>query len=84
MLENDTLEIVRDALINQINANEDEKLTATPGASFTRILLTAKVPGDAGNGIAVAVSVSSGANLVLSASGTATCCAATGGAPVHR
>jgi uncharacterized protein (TIGR03437 family) len=79
----DTLQTVRDALIAMINANPDEKVTAQAAATnFTRILLTAKVPGDAGNGIPIAASNSTNADLILTVSQTALCCASQGGSRI--
>ena len=49
----DTLQSVRDGLIALINANANEKVTAAPAGEFTRIILTAKVGGPAGNGITI-------------------------------
>ena len=46
----DTLQSVRDGLIALINANPNEKVTATAAGEFTRIVLTAKVGGPAGMG----------------------------------
>ena len=63
----DTLAIVRDALVNLINANPDEKVVASAAGAYTRVVLRAKIPGDAGNGIQVLASVSSGANVLLTA-----------------
>jgi uncharacterized protein (TIGR03437 family) len=72
----DTLQTVRDGLIALINANSNEKVTAAPAGEFTRIILTAKVSGPAGNGIAVSNATSSTARIVVSPldSGS-TCCA---------
>ncbi|MDP8981308.1 MAG: hypothetical protein M3O35_12045 [Acidobacteriota bacterium] len=67
VLATDTLLTVRDALVALINANPDEKVTANPAGQFTRILLQAKTAGSAGNGIGVAVSVSTNATIVLTA-----------------
>ena len=53
MQSTDTLQAVRDGLIALINANSNEKVTAAPAGEFTRIILTAKVGGPAGNGIAI-------------------------------
>ncbi len=76
----DTLQTVRDALIAMINANPDEKVSAQAAATnFTRILLIAKVPGDAGNGIPISASNSANANLILTVSQTSLCCASQGG-----
>ncbi|MGI8743492.1 MAG: IPT/TIG domain-containing protein [Bryobacteraceae bacterium] len=71
----DTLTGVRDALITLINANPDEKVTASAAGQFTRIILTAKAPGADGNGIAISVANSSGATIALTALQTTTCCA---------
>lgn len=78
----DTLAVVRDALIALINANPDERVTAEPGGSFTRVILKAKEPGDAGNGIPVTATVSTGANLTLSTSRDKLCCGNVAGAPI--
>ena len=78
----DTLATVRDALVNLINANPDEKVVASAAGAFTRVVLKSKIPGDAGNGIQVTTTVSSGANILLTASGGATCCALAAGLPV--
>jgi len=79
----DTLQSVRDAFIALINANTNERVTASAAGEFTRIILTAKVGGPLGNGIPVTASVSSGASLVISPLGnSATCCANIAGAPI--
>jgi uncharacterized protein (TIGR03437 family) len=75
----DTLATVRDALINLINAS-DPNVTASAGGQFTRVVLTAKTAGPAGNGISVAATASANASLVLTAYSGATCCASTPGA----
>jgi hypothetical protein len=78
----DTLDDVRDALIEEINANPAEVVTASPGIVFDRIILTAKAAGDAGNGIPIQASsinnVTNSPTVTLGASNTATCCANTG------
>jgi uncharacterized protein (TIGR03437 family) len=76
----DTLAIVRNKLIEQIN--QDERVTAFPAGSFTRIRLQAKIPGTAGEGIAYGASVNSGATLILSPLSPALCCSNKEGAPV--
>ncbi len=48
---------IRDALVALINANGDEKVIATASGAFSRIILRAKVPGPAGNGLPVSASV---------------------------
>ncbi len=62
----DTLQSVRDGLIALINANSNEKVTASVAGEFTRIILTAKVGGPAGNGIAISGSVSTNATITVS------------------
>jgi uncharacterized protein (TIGR03437 family) len=72
----DTLQAVRDGLIVLINANSNEKVTASPAGEFTRIILTAKVGGPAGNGIAIVGNVSTNATITISPlDSSATCCA---------
>jgi uncharacterized protein (TIGR03437 family) len=79
----DTLATVRDALIELINANPNEVVTASPAGEFTRIILTAKVSGPAGNGIAITIASSAGATVTLSPLGSGmTCCASAAGTRV--
>jgi len=81
--ETDTLQSVRDALIVLINANPNERVTATQAGEFTRIVLTAKVSGPAGNAIPITSSASSGATIVISVLDEAqTCCANVAGSRV--
>jgi hypothetical protein len=79
----DSLQTIRDAFITLINANADEKVTAAPAGQFTRLILTAKIPGPAGNGIAITGSVSTGALAIITPLGTqSTCCASAAGTAV--
>ena len=78
----DTLFTVRDALIALINANGDEKVTAEPGGSFSRVILRSKLPGDAGNGLPVTGTTNTGASLTISTSRDTLCCGNLAGAPV--
>jgi hypothetical protein len=78
--EGDTLASIRDALIALINA--DERVEAYPAGVFTRIRLRARQPGPEGNGITYGVNVASGAQVILTPTGSALCCANTAGAPV--
>jgi len=72
----DTLQSVRDGLIALIDANSEERVTASVAGEFTRIILTAKVGGPAGNGIAITGNVSTNATITVSPLGSsATCCA---------
>jgi uncharacterized protein (TIGR03437 family) len=72
----DTLQSMRDGLIVLINGNPNEKVTAAPAGEFTRIVLTAKLGGPAGNGIPIVGGVSTNATETVSPldSGS-TCCA---------
>ena len=85
----DSLASIRDAFVAMLAA--DPQVTASASSQFTRILLQAKVPGSAGNGVPFQVAVSTGANLLLTAIGPAPpspgkgallCCANTAGAPI--
>jgi uncharacterized protein (TIGR03437 family) len=78
----DSLQTIRDALVANIDSNPDEKVTASAAGQFTRIVLTAKVPGPDGNGIAIAASTNSSASLVMTALNQSTCCASVAGTPV--
>ncbi len=79
----DTLATIRDGLITLINANGDEKVTAQPAGQFTRIILTAKIAGPIGDGIAISGTVNSGALVIITVLGTqTTCCSNVAGAPV--
>ena len=80
----DTLAGIRDALVNLINANADEKVIASAApTNFTRILLTAKEPGDAGEGIPISATTSTtDSTLVLSVSQPTLCCAVDGGSRI--
>jgi uncharacterized protein (TIGR03437 family) len=79
----DTLQSLRDALIALVNANPNERVTASAGGEFTDIILTAKVGGPAGNGIPVTVSTSASATEVLDPLDTGmTCCANIAMAPL--
>jgi uncharacterized protein (TIGR03437 family) len=74
----DTLLTITQNLINLINAS-DPNVTASIGGAFDRIVLTAKQPGAAGNGITVAGSTSTGATVTVTAYSSATCCVVTPG-----
>ncbi len=80
----DTLITVVTALVSSINAGSgDPQVTAGPGGAFTRVVLTARQPGAAGNGIPVsgtaAAATSTGtASETVSAYQTSTCCTTSG------
>ncbi|HEY1493395.1 MAG TPA: hypothetical protein VGF49_02585 [Candidatus Solibacter sp.] len=76
----DTLDSIRDALVNLING--DPKVTATPSGVFDRILLKARVQGPEGNGIVYGASADSAATVIMTAIGTSLCCAAIANTPV--
>jgi uncharacterized protein (TIGR03437 family) len=73
-----SLQSIRDGLINAINEAND-KVVASAGGQFQRIRLRARVAGPEGNGIPLAVETSTDAQVILSPSGTALCCANTAG-----
>ncbi len=85
----DSLANIQMALISEMA--DDPQVTATASTEFTRILLQAKVPGAAGNGIPFQTIDSTNAHLLLTAIGppppspavgALLCCASTAGAPV--
>jgi hypothetical protein len=76
VLATDTLASVRDALIALIN--QDPRVQAVAAVSFTRIRLTARVPGPDGNGIPFSATNSSGAQLIMTALTSSLCCANAG------
>jgi uncharacterized protein (TIGR03437 family) len=78
--EGDTLESVRDALIAEIN--QDEEVEALPSTIFTRILLRARKPGPEGEGLSYAASAPEGANIILTALSGNLCCANVENAPI--
>jgi len=78
----DNTALIRDGLIAQINANPSEKVTATPSGQFTRIILTAKVAGPDGNGIAITGASSTNASVIITALNAQTCCASAAGTRV--
>jgi uncharacterized protein (TIGR03437 family) len=88
--ETDTLESIRDAFINLINANPDEQVVASAAPAFTRIRVRAKVPGPVGNGITLEAKVERGATtltgeqLALTPTNAATCCANVGGSLITQ
>ncbi len=82
----DTLNTVRDALIALVNSNPDEKVIASAGSAFVRIVLHAKVHGPEGNGITIAAtstnSATSGPAISLAINAATLCCANVAGARI--
>lgn len=85
----DSLASIQKAFAAMLNA--DPQVTASVSSEFTRVILQARNPGDAGNGIPFQSSVSTGSNLLLTSIGPAPpspgkgsllCCANTAGAAV--
>lgn len=74
-VEGDTLEKVRDGLINAVNSYPDPDIVVSAAGVFTRILLQARRPGPELNGLPYSVAVSDGATIILSPSNTGLCCA---------
>jgi hypothetical protein len=81
----DTLYTIETALINLINGGHDPNVTASAVDEYNEILLTAILPGPAGEGTSITAAVS-GSNatpgLALSANNTVMCCDNIEGAPV--
>jgi hypothetical protein len=73
---------IEQALINLINAGPDPLVVASPSNIYNRIELTSILPGNAGDGITYTGTASSGADVIITPLGTATCCANTAGAQV--
>ncbi len=80
VLATDTLNTVQAALVAEVNT--DPQVTATAGTTFTRVIIQARVPGPAGNGIPITTSTSTAATIILTAYNAITCCANTAGSPV--
>lgn len=82
----DTLDSIRDNLVNAINADANAPVAAAAAGQYERIIVKAKVPGPDGNGISVAgtqsSTVSKGATITLTALQTQTGGASIEGAPV--
>jgi len=78
--EGDTLETIRDALIELIN--QDPKVFAFAAGQWTRIRLRARIPGPEGNGIVYSAKASEGAQVIMTPTTPALCCANVEGALV--
>jgi uncharacterized protein (TIGR03437 family) len=85
----DVLEIIRQSLINQINADPNALVTASGGSQWWYLILTAKTAGSAGNGIPVSITNTASGSTTLTLtvltsynSVTGTCCASTAGTPI--
>ena len=78
--EGDTLESIRDGLIEEIN--KDPKVEAYAAGLFTRIRLRARQPGPVGNGIVYSGNVNEGGQVILTATTPELCCANIAYAPV--
>jgi uncharacterized protein (TIGR03437 family) len=78
---NDALTNIRDGLVNLINAS-DPAVEAYPSGSFTRVRLRARIEGPLGNGIPFSVATSTGAQVLMTATNSALCCANQAGALV--
>lgn len=81
-VDGDTVDIIRDNLIGQINGNTDEKVFAEPVPQFARIRLKAKLEGPEGNRIAIAASNSENAGTIMNVTRATLCCANIAGARV--
>jgi uncharacterized protein (TIGR03437 family) len=70
----DTLPTVRDGIVNAINSGPDPNVIASSANEFQRILLTARLPGPAGENITVSQTVSSTATESITVFNPITCC----------
>jgi uncharacterized protein (TIGR03437 family) len=81
----DTLASLRDKFVALINADAGSPVTAQAAGVFTRIRLQSKVPGPDGDGTPISTNVTTpttntgGAQLLLTATNTALCCASAAG-----
>jgi uncharacterized protein (TIGR03437 family) len=73
IVEGDTLDTVRDALVLLIN--QDPKVSAEASGIFDRILLRARIDGPEGNGIAISGSTNSSGSIIVTAFSPTLCCA---------
>jgi uncharacterized protein (TIGR03437 family) len=80
----DTLQSITNALVSAINSAPDPNVTAGAANQFDTIVLTANTPGPAGEGIAIAQSVTNpmGSQLSLTVYNATTCCDNTQGLPI--
>ena len=87
--DSDTLASIRDAMIELINTNPEEKVVASAAPAYTRIRLRAKVPGPEGDGIqftagSTALNSTAAGAVVLTATNGFLCCANVAGAPITQ
>ncbi len=73
LVEGDTLESVRDKLIELIN--QDPEVEAFAAGAFTRIRLRARIRGQEGNGLQYSASSREGDEVIMTATTPALCCA---------
>ncbi len=80
----DTLQSITNALVSAINSAPDPNVTAGSANQFDTIILVAKTPGPAGEGIAVAQSVTNpkGSQLSITVYNATTCCDNGEGLPI--
>ena len=78
--EGDTLNTIRDALVNEINA--DPQVEALPSTVFTRILLRARSAGPEGENISYGARATEGGSVILTPLSPRLCCAKQEGAPI--
>jgi uncharacterized protein (TIGR03437 family) len=76
----DSLDTIRDALIALIN--QDPKVTASSAGLFDRIRLKARIEGPEGNGIVYGASASGSAQVIMTATTPALCCANVKDSPI--
>ncbi|HEX4748332.1 MAG TPA: RICIN domain-containing protein [Bryobacteraceae bacterium] len=77
VLSTDTTLTIATNLLNMINSAPDPNVIASQGGSFSRIVLTARLPGLPGTGISITGTSSAGATVTVTAYTPTTCCAVT-------
>lgn len=80
VVDGDTLDTIRDHLIDLIN--QDPKVRAFAAGVFDRIRIQARVAGPEGNGIAFTANAPEGESVILTATNATLCCANVAGTPV--
>jgi len=80
----DTLNSITNSIVNAINAGPDPNVTASAANQFETIILTANVPGPAGEGVAISQTVANpkGSEVSITVYNATTCCDNTQGAPI--
>jgi uncharacterized protein (TIGR03437 family) len=82
VLSTDTLANVRDGIVKAINSAPDPNVVASAANEFQRMLIKARLPGPAGEGITISQTVSTNGTESITIFNPITCCENIQGAPV--